>query len=47
MPLALGKAIEAEVGDMMLSFKDIAFGYASAEAERSNDPGLLIEGYID
>jgi len=30
-----------------LSFKDIAFGYASAEAERSNDPGLLIDGYID
>jgi hypothetical protein len=30
-----------------LTFKNIAFGYASAEAERSNDPGLLIEGYID
>ncbi|WP_229813977.1 hypothetical protein, partial [Novosphingobium colocasiae] len=30
-----------------MSFKNIAFGYASAEAERSNDPGLLIDGYID
>lgn len=30
-----------------MTFKDIAFGYASAEAERSNDPGLLIDGYID
>lgn len=30
-----------------MNFKDIAFGYASAEAERSNDPGLLIDGYID
>lgn len=30
-----------------MDFKDIAFGYASAEAERSNDPGLLTDGYID
>lgn len=31
----------------MLDFGDIAFGYTSAEAERSNDPGLLTDGYID
>jgi energy-coupling factor transporter ATP-binding protein EcfA2 len=30
-----------------MDFKDIAFGYTSAEAERSNDPGLLVDGYID
>jgi hypothetical protein len=30
-----------------LTFKDIAFGYSSAEAERTNDPGLLLEGHID
>jgi len=28
-------------------FRKIAFGFASAEAERSNDPGLLVEGHID
>ena len=28
-------------------FRDIAFGYVSAEAERSHDPGLLLEGYVD
>lgn len=31
----------------VLSFRDIAFGYSSAEAERTNDPGLLLEGHID
>lgn len=31
----------------MNNFKNIAFGYTSAEAERSNDPGLLLDGYID
>lgn len=30
-----------------MDFRDIAFGYTSAEAERSNDPGLLVDGYID
>lgn len=30
-----------------MDFKSIAFGYTSAEAERSNDPGLLLDGYID
>lgn len=29
------------------SLRDIAFGYSSAEAERTNDPGLLLEGHID
>jgi hypothetical protein len=28
-------------------FRNIAFGFASAEAERSRDPGLLVEGHID
>lgn len=31
----------------MYNFSDIAFGYSSAEAERSQDPGLLLEGHID
>jgi hypothetical protein len=31
----------------MADFKKIAFGFSSAEAERSNDPGLLLEGHID
>ena len=31
----------------MSDFKKIAFGYTSAEAERSNDPGLLLDGYVD
>ncbi|WP_426291298.1 P-loop ATPase, Sll1717 family [Sphingomonas sp. TWP1-3-1] len=31
----------------MMDFRDIAFGYTSAEAERSNDPGLLVDGYTD
>jgi hypothetical protein len=31
----------------MLDFRDIAFGFASAEAERSQDPSLLTDGYID
>ncbi|MFC1460589.1 P-loop ATPase, Sll1717 family [Microvirga arabica] len=31
----------------MNDFRRIAFGYTSAEAERSRDPGLLTEGYID
>ena len=28
-------------------FRKIAFGFASAEAERKHDPGLLIDGHID
>jgi hypothetical protein len=28
------------------SFKDIQFGFSSAEAERAEDPGLLLEGYL-
>ena len=31
----------------MPNFREIAFGYTSAEAERSHDPGLLVEGYVD
>ena len=31
----------------MGNFRDIAFGYASAEAECTEDPGLLLEGYVD
>ena len=31
----------------MNDFANIAFGYSSAEAERSRDPGLLVEGHID
>lgn len=31
----------------MLSFRKIAFGYSSAEAERERDPGLLIDGHVD
>ena len=31
----------------MNDFAKIAFGYASAETERSRDPGLLLEGHID
>ena len=31
----------------MPDFRKIAFGYASAEAERTRDPGLLLDGYID
>ena len=31
----------------MHDFRKIAFGYSSAEAERSRDPGLLLEGHID
>ena len=32
---------------MMAMYRDIEFGYTSAEAERSSDPGLLMEGYVD
>jgi hypothetical protein len=28
------------------TFKDIQFGFSSAEAERAEDPGLLLEGYL-
>lgn len=31
----------------MHSFTNIAFGHASAETERNQDPGLLLEGYVD
>ncbi len=31
----------------MVAYKNIAFGHASAEAERTEDPGLLIDGYVD
>ena len=31
----------------MAGYRDIKFGYSSAEAERSRDPGLLTEGHID
>lgn len=31
----------------MSDFRKIAFGFASAETERSHDPGLLLDGYID
>ncbi|MEE3499883.1 P-loop ATPase, Sll1717 family [Acidiphilium acidophilum] len=31
----------------MSDFRDIAFGFSSAEAERTRDPGLLLEGYVD
>jgi hypothetical protein len=31
----------------MYDFRKIVFGYASAEAEVSHDPGLLTEGHID
>lgn len=31
----------------MMDFRDIAFGHASAEAEREQDPGLILEGHID
>lgn len=31
----------------MERFSDIAFGYVSAEAERTEDPGLLLDGYVD
>jgi hypothetical protein len=30
-----------------MEFKDIFFGYASAERERSQDPRLLLDGYYD
>lgn len=31
----------------MPDFREIAFGYSSAETERLRDPGLLLEGHID
>lgn len=30
-----------------VDFREIAFGFISAEHERANDPGLITEGYID
>lgn len=30
-----------------MSFKDIAFGFSSAEKERSEEPDLILNGYID
>ncbi|MCF1467848.1 hypothetical protein GOZ89_12660 [Agrobacterium vitis] len=30
-----------------MNFKDFAFGYSSAEKERSEDPSLILNGYID
>lgn len=31
----------------MSDYSSIAFGYTSAETERTRDPGLLLEGYVD
>jgi hypothetical protein len=38
---------ETPTAKLPLDFRNIAFGHSSAEAERTNDPGLLLEGHID
>jgi hypothetical protein len=34
-------------GDYMAKLSDIHFGYASAETERTQEPDLLLKGYVD